>query len=26
LVPKPDRCVGFESLGGGEGDVIFLGL
>ena len=26
LVPNPECCVGFESLGGGEGDVTFLEL
>ncbi len=25
-VPKPECFVGFESLGGGEGDVMFRGL
>jgi hypothetical protein len=24
--PKPERCVGFESLGGGDGDGMSLGL
>lgn len=25
-MPKPERCVGFESLGGGDGEAMFLGL